>query len=101
LIVGVALPLISALHIFSIGSHLGLALVMGGFPAPLPNQPFPIPNICASFALLGCMLALLIGTAGIAKVKRATHLSLLNVLAKVKPGQEEALRKILAEINTD
>jgi uncharacterized membrane protein YphA (DoxX/SURF4 family) len=101
LILGVFLRLASILHIFSIGSHLVMALAMGGFPAPLPGMSLPIPDIPASIVLLGCMFALLIGAEGIARVKRAKHLSLLNVLAKIKPGQEEALKQILAEINND
>lgn len=101
LILGVFLRVASLLHIFSIGSHLVMALAMGGFPQLPNNQPLPIPDIPASLTLLGCMFALLIGAAGIAKVKQATHLNLLNVLVKIKPDQEEALKKILAEINND
>jgi len=106
LLIGMLVPIVAALNALNVGLLALLVLTRGSAPAPLPGQP-ALPDNGVSLILLTGLVALIIGGAGgysvdAARVRRALHrMRPLTLIAKIKPGQEEPLRKLLQAINAD
>jgi uncharacterized membrane protein YphA (DoxX/SURF4 family) len=106
LLLGLWVRLAAALAAFSVGGHLFLALLQGGFPEPLPGQA-PLPGFELSTFLVFSLLALVIGGAGRLSIdgclayRRWRRQKPLTLVAPVRAGEEEALARILAEIDAD
>jgi uncharacterized membrane protein YphA (DoxX/SURF4 family) len=103
LLIGLFVPGVATLLALNVGL---LALMQDGLQAPLPGQP-GLPDSGVTLILLTGLVALIIGGSGgysvdEARARRALHrMRPLTLIAKIKPGQEEPLRKVLKAINAD
>jgi hypothetical protein len=103
LLLGLWVRLAAALAAGSVGGHLFLALLQGGFPEPLPGQA-PLPGYELSTFLAFSLLALVIGGAGRLSIdawrqrRRALRMKATTLLAPIRAGEEEGLRAVLAAI---
>lgn len=87
--------IVGLLVIFSVGAHVVYAAINNATLA------YPLPDMNSSIILLGLMFSLVVAELGrfMALRKRATNM--INLMAPIKKGQEEAVRKVLAEIQAD
>ncbi len=105
ILLGFFLPAAAWLNIISTGGLAFQALIIGRLPEPFPGQPL-FPDYGISLVLIGGLLALAIGESGkysidAIRARRVYRMKPLSVIAKIKPGQEEPLRKLLVEINNN
>ncbi|MFZ4815820.1 MAG: DoxX family membrane protein [Phototrophicaceae bacterium] len=85
------------LQIFSVGAHAAFAFAGGNGSA----LTFPLPTLEQSVLILGFMFSVVIAEFGVTGERLKNKMSLLNLMAPIKRGEEEKLRAVLDEIGAD